>query len=292
MPETTTKLPAQPAPGTTDGIVVPPRSLDEVRGWLKPADAFLMGWLLDRQNRLGQRGDVVELGVFHGKSAIVIGHHLAEGDRFVVCDLFDQVATETRARADTWSYKGLTQTAFETNYLAFHETLPEIVQGLSSGIVDHVAPASCRFVHVDASHFYEHVRVDIASARSILGQDGVVVFDDYRSAHTPGTAAAVWEAMANDGLRVICVTDNKFYGTWGDAAAIRDDLAAELATSGEYRFGMQSVMGQQLGRVTQKVVERVPVERPVWRRVAVALVPPILLAPIRRRRRVAATSAR
>jgi hypothetical protein len=278
------RLPAQPT-GRVNGAPPPPRSLDDVRGWLKPADAFLMAWLLDRQTRLGQRGDVVELGVYHGKSAIVIGYHLVEGERFVVCDLFDQVSTETTERADIHSYKGLTQAIFESNYLAFHGMLPVIVQGLSSEIVNHVPSDSCRFVHVDASHFYEHVRIDIGSARSILREDGIVVFDDYRSAHTPGTAAAVWEAMVNDGLQVVCVTDNKFYGTWGDASPVRQELVAELTTGQEYQVGVQSVMGQQLVRVTPKLGKGAAV-RPRWRRVAAALLPPVVAGTIRRHRRV------
>lgn len=282
----TTSRPA--GTGDPDGVDPAPRTIEDVRGWLRPADAFLMGWLLERQVRLGQGGDLVELGVFHGKSAIHIGYHIADGERLVVCDLFEQAGTSAALRPGARGfYKELSQQIFERNYLVFHKTLPVVVQGPSETILAHVGPGTCRFVHIDASHLYEHVRTDTRSARTMLGEDGIVVFDDYRTAHTPGTAAAVWEAMANDGLRVICLTDNKFYGTWGNADAVRKDLVRSLAGSEEYRVDVEPVMGQQLARLISKPapVAATRPRRPRWRRVAVAVLPPLVTNTLRRRTR-------
>lgn len=281
----TTSRPA--GTGDPDGVDPAPRTIEDVRGWLRPADAFLMGWLLERQVRLGQGGDLVELGVFHGKSAIHIGYHIADGERLVVCDLFEQAGTSAALRPGARGfYKELSQQIFERNYLVFHKTLPVVVQGPSETILAHVGPGTCRFVHIDASHLYEHVRTDTRSARTMLGEDGIVVFDDYRTAHTPGTAAAVWEAMANDGLRVICLTDNKFYGTWGNADAARKDLVKSLAGSEAYRVDVEPVMGQQLARLIPKPAPVLPVTaRPRWRRVAVAVLPPLVTNTLRRRTR-------
>ena len=40
-----------------------------------------------------------------------------------------------------------------------------------------VAPQSVRFLHVDASHLYEHVANDVDAAQDMLQPDGLVVFD-------------------------------------------------------------------------------------------------------------------
>ncbi len=187
-----------------------------VRGWLTPTDQSMFSWFLRRQNKNEPDGNLVELGVYEGKSAILIGCFLKNRETFKVCDLFDSAGGETAIGENVRSfYSSLTQKTFETNYLSVHATLPKIVRGLSSSIVNHVEPGSCRLIHVDASHQYEHVREDTASARLLLRDGGIVIFDDYRSQHTPGTAAAVWEAVVNEGLQPICVTSNKFYGTWG-----------------------------------------------------------------------------
>ncbi|MEU8123785.1 class I SAM-dependent methyltransferase [Spirillospora sp. NPDC049024] len=234
-----------------------PSSLDDVKGWFPKLDQLLFTWLLERQERLGERGDLVELGSYLGKSAILMGRHLREGETFTVCDLFDTDAPDDSNQAEMQgSYSTLTRRAFESNYRAFHDRLPEIVQGPTSLILDHVQPETCRFVHVDASHLYEHVRADIEAAHVMLPAGGLIVCDDYRSEHTPGVSAAVWGAVAAGGLRPICVTTQKFYGTWGDADTVQDDLLDWLGTREDAWHEVQQVAGRRLVRLKGKGATR------------------------------------
>jgi methyltransferase family protein len=229
-----------------------PKRLGDVPGWLTSTDNMLFTFVLSRQNRVQEPGDLLELGVFEGRTAIHIGSYRKLGEQMTVCDLFDFARAEESIRPGARkAYANLTQETFERNFLAFHQELPMIVRGLSETIAGHVAPGSCRFIHIDASHMYEHVRGDMLNARSLLRPDGVVVFDDFRTEHCPGTAAAVWEAMAVEGLRVICVSPNKFYGTWGDPKAIQDDLIEHVATLSDLRCDIQQVMGQRLVRLAK-----------------------------------------
>ncbi|MGH3243777.1 MAG: class I SAM-dependent methyltransferase [Spirillospora sp.] len=234
----------------TSPETAPPTSLDDVRGWFPTIDQLLFTWFLERQERLGQTGDLVELGSFLGKSAILIGRHRRADEAFTVCDLFDSEAPDDSNEAEMkGSYSTLTRTAFETNYRAFHDRLPEIVQAPTSVILDHVEPETCRFVHVDASHLYEHVTGDIKAAHVMLPAAGVIVCDDYRAEHTPGVSAAVWEAVAVDGLRPICVTTQKLYGTWGEVGEVQDDLLAWLGERDDIWHEIQEVAGRRLVRV-------------------------------------------
>ncbi|TDD74298.1 class I SAM-dependent methyltransferase [Actinomadura darangshiensis] len=230
-----------------------PASLDDVKGWFPKVDQLLFTWFLERQERREQHGDLVELGSYLGKSAILMGRHLREGETFTVCDLFDSDAPDDSNQAEmNGSYATLTRRAFESNYRAFHERLPEIVQGPTSLILDHVEPETSRFVHVDASHLYEHVRGDIQAAHVMLPSGGVIVCDDYRSEHTPGVSAAVWEAVAVDGLRPICVTTQKLYGTWGDSGAVQDELLEWLQGQDDVWHEVQQVAGRPLIRAKGK----------------------------------------
>jgi hypothetical protein len=227
-----------------------PASLDDVKGWFPKIDQVLFTWFLERQERLGETGDLVELGSYMGKSAIVMGRHLRVGETFTVCDLFDSEAPDDSNRAEmSHSYSTLTRDKFEANYRAFHDRLPEIVQGPTALILDHVRPRACRFVHVDASHLYEHVSGDIKAARTMLPDGGIVVCDDYRSEHTPGVSAAVWEAVATEGLRPICITPQKLYGTWGEIDPVQDELLAWAEGEEHIWTEVQRVTGQRLIRV-------------------------------------------
>jgi hypothetical protein len=305
--------PARPGPAYT--------RLEDVPGWLRYADKMLFEWFLTRPG--APRGDLLEMGVFQGKTAIHIGRFRKPGDTFTVVDLFDLARGDKTIRPGARrAYADLTQTTFERNYLSFHTELPTIVRGRTEVVTDHVAAGSCRFIHIDASHMYEHVRGDLLAARTLSGPDGIVVFDDYRTEHCPGTAAAVWEAVAVEGLRPVCVTAHKFYGTWGAAKPIQDQLIEAMGARGDHYCDIQTVMGHRLLRVVrlpnapttgdgptpekllaearqllgtaQRVLtqRRRPIGpsswrqvRPGWRRTAAAVLPPVIADALRSWRR-------
>ncbi|GAA4686108.1 class I SAM-dependent methyltransferase [Streptomyces chumphonensis] len=256
----TSATPAQPSPsaaattppaaGAPEDALPRPTRFADVKGWFFPADQHLFAWFLDRQERLGEPGDLLELGSYLGKSAIFTGARQRPGDRFTVCDLFDAPAEDAaNAREMRASYATLSRRSFEANYLAFHDALPTVVQGLTSVIRDHVPDASCRFAHIDASHLYEHVRADIEAVGAMLAPHGIVALDDYRSEHCPGVAAATWEAVLVGRLQPVCVSGNKFYGTWGDPRPVRADLLEWLSGQQDLWFEEQSVAGHPLIRV-------------------------------------------
>lgn len=239
------------APGEDTGPR--PRRLSDVKGWFHPVDQVLFDWILSRQRDRGQRGDLLELGAYLGKSAIFMGAYLRARETFTVCDLFDSPAPDEANSAEMGrSYATLTRRAFEANYGSFHDGLPKIVQEPSSGITAHVEADSCRFVHIDASHLYEHVHADIAAAQEVLGQDGIVVLDDFRAEHCPGVAAATWGAVASSGLKPLCITATKFYGTWGSYDAIHADLAAFLKERDDMWHGAEEVAGHPMIRISGK----------------------------------------
>lgn len=227
-----------------------PTRLSDVPGWFFPADQLLFDWFLARQRDRGETGDLLELGAYLGKSAIFCASYLREGERFTVCDLFGSPSEDASNNAETAkSYATLTRRAFEENYLSFHDALPVVVQGPSSLARDHVAPASCRFVHVDASHLYDHVHADIATAEAVLRPHGIVALDDFRAEHCPGVAAATWQAVTTEGLNPVCVTGTKFYGTWGDPEPARTELLEWLRGRPDLWHEVQSVAGRPLVRI-------------------------------------------
>jgi hypothetical protein len=226
-------------------------TIDQIPGWFPVVDQQVFAHFLG--DGAAVPGDLVELGVYLGKTAALMGQYLRPGETFTVCDLFglepDDGANSAENRK---SYRGVDRARFERYYLCLHDELPVVVQDLTSRILEHVAPATARFVHVDASHLYDQVALDVESARTMLKPQGVVAFDDYRSAHTPGVAAAVWEAVADGRLHPICVTGRKLYGTFGDPAPHREALQAWLRTvPGELAHEIQDIGGRSVVRVHQ-----------------------------------------
>lgn len=221
--------------------------VDAIVGAFFPPDLQAFRVLLDATaERLG--GDLAELGVLYGRSAVLIGSSLRPGETFTVVDLFEADAADAEnAGENTSSYPGLTRKAFEDTYRRVLGTLPVVVAGSSETVVDHVPPASHRFVHVDASHLHEHVVRDIEAAKIVLRPDGVLVLDDIRAEHTPGVAAAAWQSVLTAGLRPFGISPHKLYATFGDPAPWRDALLG-LAASGQVDQEVQVVGGEPLVR--------------------------------------------
>lgn len=230
-----------------------PERLDDVPGWFPVLDQLLFDWFLNRQETADMRGDLLEVGVYMGKSAIFIGRHQQPGERYTVCDLFEGDAPDDANQAEsTKSYSALTRSVFEDNYLSFHDELPRVLQGPSSIVPGEVEPGSCRFVHIDASHLYEHVHGDIGAARDLLLPDGIVVLDDFRSEHTPGVSIATWEAVLNRGLRPICLSTQKLYGTWGDPEPVQEELLAMARERSDCHLSVQEAAGHRIVRLKSK----------------------------------------
>ncbi|MFG3053975.1 class I SAM-dependent methyltransferase [Kitasatospora sp. NPDC048239] len=251
---------------------------DGIPGWFFTVDQEAFTHFLTAQSTAGLTGDILELGTYLGRSAVLLGERLQPGERLTVCDLFDSDAGDADNAAEmVMSYRRtLTRSAFEANYLAFHPELPEIVQGPTSLLADRRIPdGSCRFVHVDASHLYEHVAGDIEVARLALAADGLVALDDYRSEHTPGVSAAVWEAVFTGGLRPVLLTPMKFYGTWGDPAQAQQTLLARDWQAEGYTVDEDTIAGGLVIRLNHRNgPSAAPARRSLPRRLALDLLPP------------------
>ncbi len=244
-----------------DAAAAPPTSLDDVPGWFRSVDQLVFEWILEAQSAAGIRGDLAELGVYEGKSAIHMAKFLRDGESLTVCDLFEDVKVAAGVPdIIRVAYSSLSQDTFERNYLAFHRELPVIVRGRSDTIEDHVEAGSCRFVHIDASHLYDDVRRDIGAVRRLLGPGGVVAFDDYRTEHTLGTAAAVWEAVANDDLHPIAATTDKMYATWSDPAPLQEAITRRLRRRSDLRPAAVPLRDGHVVRIApRKMTPRPPV---------------------------------
>ena len=203
---------------------------DALPGWFNPEDLELFVRILDGQRRTGVTGDLFEIGVFQGKSAVVLGFFADATDRVHVCDTFGadaELSAQNLAENDRW-YGGLSEQSFLDGYTRVHTTPPTVHAVRSTMLDGRLAPRSVRFAHIDGSHTYDVVARDIALVASLMTDDGVVVIDDYRSAHTPGVAAAAWGAVAGGSLVPVALTEQKMYAAYTAVAA--DRLARLVGT--------------------------------------------------------------
>jgi len=214
-----------------------------IAGWFSTLDAQVFLAVDALQQEMHVAGDLLEVGAYVGKSAILLGYFLRPEENLVVVDLFGEASStvEQRAEQERW-YGQLTRSRFEANYRRFHPALPTVRQGRSDEVLPGVADGSCRFVHLDGAHEFEAVRADTKEALRVASSQCVIAFDDVLSAHTPGVTASAWEAVV-DGRLVPLVQTTKLYATVPGSSMTADRLAEHLRAIGVDVIERHSVLG-------------------------------------------------
>jgi predicted O-methyltransferase YrrM len=97
------------------------RQKQTVRGSLQDIDARVILAIDGLQRAAGVSGDLLEIGVSDGQSAILLGYCVQASERLAVCDTFENLADPALHRQDP------RRSEFEQNYLRFHLTLPDMI---------------------------------------------------------------------------------------------------------------------------------------------------------------------
>lgn len=188
--------------------------LDSIAGWFSLVDVLMFNDILRHQlepTYVGAPGDLLEIGCFMGKSAILLGYGQGENS-LVVCDIFgDPDLHDCEACTDHPMYRAATADRFCANWDLYHPVRPEAFACDSQHLEPRIAQRSFRFIHVDACHNYRCVQSDITLAVSHAAPGCVVALDDYRATQLPGVGAAVWQAVCFGLLFPFAVSDAKLY---------------------------------------------------------------------------------
>ncbi|HWF27134.1 MAG TPA: class I SAM-dependent methyltransferase [Mycobacterium sp.] len=195
------------------------RGCAQIPGFFYPADFMLFDFILAQQLDSGVAGDMLEIGVYRGKSAILMGCGLRPDERLIACDLFEKVMShEDITVKHRETYGGLDVAEFCRNWNQYHSRQQLDVRICDSAQLTELPPL--RFIHIDGCHNYKCVRGDIKLAAEYTGPRGVISLDDYRVTEEPGVAAAISEAVGAGELFPFCASDMKLY-----AATNNDDQA-------------------------------------------------------------------
>ncbi|MFN8123801.1 MAG: class I SAM-dependent methyltransferase [Thermoleophilia bacterium] len=240
-------------PGTGTVSVIddfPIPGLQDLPGFLTPRAAWLLDRLARHQTGVGVHGDIAEIGVFYGRSALVLGAALADGERLIACDRFDVGAGDVPG----WAFAadaGPEETLREWWGRCIGDPERLVVRrGDSAGLSARDLGAPARLVHVDGGHAYDAVIDDLTVADRALAPGGAVVVDDVLLAEWPDVTVALVDHLRSlDGTTVpVLVAEHKAvlcrredraaYREWalrtaGELFAGAGDLVAERGFAGE-----------------------------------------------------------
>lgn len=223
-----------------------------LKGWFAFTDLLVFDALLDAQVASGTQGDLLEIGVMHGKSAFFLSRKIRLSDSLVLCDVFEMPPPNSaNAAENTTSYRGVTRAAFDKSVAELAPRPPRVFQVPSVQLGEHVDSGSVRFAHVDGGHLYSEVSADVdLIERLLIPEDGWVAFDDIRTPHAPGVAAAVWPALARGPLVPVLMTSTKLYAAREPKVGTTGLLRERLLN-----YGLEIEEQEVLHHVMLRVVE-------------------------------------
>ena len=183
-------------------------AFEEIPGWCAP-DASLMFMAYHQLLAdAGLAGDVLEIGVYHGLSAIGIAAIRGEGHRFVAVDLFDEPQSQNGP-----DYGVGYRLQFMANMRRFYDDLSFLttIAAPSATLRPADLGSGFSFCHIDGGHSSAEAYADLQLCSAITSPGGLIALDDYFNPSYPGVAeAAIRFGTEHPGtLRPIAIGPNK-----------------------------------------------------------------------------------
>lgn len=156
--------------------------IKDIPGWFNVDDCGHFALILSYQNATGMRGDLLEIGSYHGRSTAIMATFREASDKIVVCDAFgsetgDQYVNKPTPDNLRRNLRRLSPHLSDDRVL-IHECLSKDLE-LKSG-------QYFRFVHIDGGHSAEQSYQDLVKCARHTKQHGIIAMDDYHNYDWPG----------------------------------------------------------------------------------------------------------
>lgn len=185
-----------------------------VEGWFFPIDASLFAMIDTIQQREGIRGNLFEIGVHHGKTALFLSRMSGPDELLGVCDVFEQQELN-RDRSGEGSRELFSRYLHE--YGGREDV--RVFAKLSSSLTTEETTTRCRFFHIDGGHRPEDVINDLEVADRALLPDGVVAVDDVFNPSWPGVSEGFYSFVGKGAFVPIVIGGNKVLLTRPEAVS-------------------------------------------------------------------------
>jgi hypothetical protein len=183
-------------------------AFDRIEGWLSP-DAALMFMAYNQVIAAHDiAGDVLEIGVHHGLSALALAAMRRDGAQLVAIDLFDELQAQNVSGSGSGS-----RARFVQNMREFFGDIAFVrcIAAASNTLGDADLGSGFSFCHVDGGHTATETCEDLELCSRILLPGGLLALDDYFNPAFPGVCeGAIKFWLGHDGaLTPIAVGFNK-----------------------------------------------------------------------------------
>jgi hypothetical protein len=165
-------------------------------GWMSASNIATFEYFLQDQNKRGITGNMLEFGVYKGRSASVLLHALNSEEWLYGIDSSEHPEIKKLEKINT-NFKWIRG---KSEDLILSSELPAV-------------EGPIRFSHHDASHTFHNLSTELSYIEKTLSEDGIVVLDDFGAPFYPQVIAATYSYLytTNSNLEIFLIGDNKAY---------------------------------------------------------------------------------
>jgi len=223
------------------------KTQDQLKGWLREESFQSFCKILEAQEADDVKGDILEIGCFHGQSACILGTALREDEKLHICDPFDSKQADSNVhnwrsnpqRPVTLKPPSARVFAMNVDQIAGSDVEQKLViHKCSSEDLRLPDKQKFRIVHVDGRHDYDFAFADIMFAMQHLVSGGVIIVDDWRSWQWPEVGQAVSNLLQSfQNMKVLGADRYKIYLMPQATGTAKIELQLQLSAIGTQNKG-------------------------------------------------------
>lgn len=183
-------------------------AFNSIEGWFSYDAALTFMAYSEFVSGFGVAGDVLEIGVHHGLSAIAIASLRGTGKRFYAVDLFEGMQDRNISVSG-----GGSRRIFEQNMQRFYSdtSFLHVIAGPSTALSAATLGTGFSFCHIDGGHSRKETFHDLELCHSVLLPGGLIAIDDYFNSQYPGVCEGAVQFMLEhpNALRPLAIGYNK-----------------------------------------------------------------------------------
>ncbi len=175
------------------------KQLRDIPGFLNRKQALIWGFLLELQAAEGISGNFAEIGVYEGRSALLLAAWQSPEESLTLVDPYESPELSTRLANIA--------PAAKTNFLAVSSEDDVVAKNLAA------IPGGIRFFHIDGRHTAHSVRHELRTAAAVLAPRGLVCVDDFFSTRYPEVTQGVFDFVREhpEELQIVLCAFNKCF---------------------------------------------------------------------------------
>ena len=166
------------------------QAFHRIDGWFEYDAALLFMKYNQLAFKANELGNVLEIGVHHGLSAIAIAALRGPGKELTAIDLFEDQQKQNISASGSGDRR-----RFESNMREFYpdSTFIRVIARSSSELTPSDLGSGFTFIHIDGGHSPEETYHDLKLCHDISADGGMIALDDYFNPEHPGVCEGAVE---------------------------------------------------------------------------------------------------